>query len=99
MFWLLPVMVLDVVDEAVMNAKVVRTLPVYSSIMTIHEHYIDCLDNCIRYVVRDEGIQIRMYEDFLVVSGQDDYIRLAHTATWCLAVHTCHCDIRPCHLC
>ncbi len=35
MFWLLPVMALDVVDEAVMNAKVVRVLPVYSSIVTV----------------------------------------------------------------
>ncbi len=34
MFWLLPVMALDVVDEAVVNAKVVRALPVYSSTVT-----------------------------------------------------------------
>ncbi len=34
MFWLLPVMVLGVVDEAVVNAKVVRTLPVYSNTVT-----------------------------------------------------------------
>ncbi len=35
MSWLLPVMALDVVDEAVVNAKVVRALPVYSNIMTV----------------------------------------------------------------
>ncbi len=34
MSWLLPVMALDVVDEAVVNAKVVRALAVYSSTMT-----------------------------------------------------------------
>ncbi len=34
MFWLLPVMALDMVDEAVVNAKVVRMLPVYSNTMT-----------------------------------------------------------------
>ncbi len=33
MFWLLLVMVLDVVDEAVVNAKVVCVLSVYSSIV------------------------------------------------------------------
>ncbi len=31
MFWLLSIMVLDVVDEVVVNAKVVCALPVYSS--------------------------------------------------------------------
>ncbi len=36
MSWLLPVMALDVVDEAVVNAKVVRALPVYSSTVTIN---------------------------------------------------------------
>ncbi len=35
MSWLLPVMALDMVDEAVMNAKVVRVLSVYSSIVTV----------------------------------------------------------------
>ncbi len=35
MFWLLPVMVLDVVDEAIVNAKVVRALRVYSSTVTV----------------------------------------------------------------
>ncbi len=35
MFWLLPVMALDVVDEAVVNVKLVRMLPVYSSIVTV----------------------------------------------------------------
>ncbi len=35
MSWLLPVMALDVVDEAVMNAKVVRVLPMYSSTVTV----------------------------------------------------------------
>ncbi len=35
MSWLLPVMALDVVDEAVVNAKVVRALLVYSSTMTL----------------------------------------------------------------
>ncbi len=35
MSWLLSVMALDVVDEAVMNAKVVCALPVYSSTVTV----------------------------------------------------------------
>ncbi len=35
MSWLLPVMALDVVDEAVVNVKVVRALSVYSNIVTI----------------------------------------------------------------
>ncbi len=35
MFWLLPVMALGVVDEVVVNAKVVRTLPVYSNTVTV----------------------------------------------------------------
>ncbi len=35
MFWLLPVMAWGVVDEAVVNAKVVHVLPVYSSTVTI----------------------------------------------------------------
>ncbi len=34
MSWLLPVMALDMVDEAVVNTKVVRVLPVYSSTVT-----------------------------------------------------------------
>ncbi len=34
MYRLLPVMALGVVDEAVVNAKVVRALPVYSSTVT-----------------------------------------------------------------
>ncbi len=35
MSWLLSVMALDMVDKAVMNAKVVCVLPMYSSIMTV----------------------------------------------------------------
>ncbi len=37
MSWLLPVMALDMVDEAVVNVKVVRTLPVYSQ---YHDRFI-----------------------------------------------------------
>ncbi len=33
MSWLLPVMALDMVDEAVVNVKVVHMLPMYSSIV------------------------------------------------------------------
>ncbi len=39
MSWLLPIMALGVVDEAVVNAKVVRVLPVYSSTVTIRPLY------------------------------------------------------------
>ncbi len=34
MFWLLSVMALDMVDEAIVNAKMVHVLPIYSSIVT-----------------------------------------------------------------
>ncbi len=50
MSWLLPVMALDVVDEVVVNAKVVRALPVYSSIMTT---YLYCN---IQYLISDQNI-------------------------------------------
>ncbi len=35
MFWLLSVMILDMVDEAVMNVKVIYVLSVYSNTMTV----------------------------------------------------------------
>ncbi len=35
MSWLLPIMALDIVDEAVVNAKVICVLPVYSNTITI----------------------------------------------------------------
>ncbi len=35
MFWLLPIMALGVVDEAVVNVKVIHALPVYSNTVTV----------------------------------------------------------------
>ncbi len=44
MFWLLPIMTLGVVDETVVNVKVVHALPVYSSIVTVfHLKTVICL--------------------------------------------------------
>ncbi len=43
MSWLLPVMASGVVDEAVVNAKVVRALSVYSSTVTPSKLEVACL--------------------------------------------------------
>ncbi len=49
MFWLLPVMALDMMDEAIMNVKVVYILPVYSSTMTVsHFKTVICFQMTLR---------------------------------------------------
>ncbi len=54
MSWLLPIIALDVVDEAVVNAKVVRALPVYSSTVTVsHLKTVICPQMTLR---REESI-------------------------------------------
>ncbi len=54
MFWLMSVMILDVMDKAVMNVKVVCMLPVYSSTMTIsHLKTVICSQMTLR---REESV-------------------------------------------
>ncbi len=64
MSWLLPVMALGVVDEAVVNVRMVRALPVYSSIMTIsHLKTVICSQMTLR---REESV----FSKVLVVWAQ-----------------------------
>ncbi len=54
MFWLLSVMALGVVDEVVVNVKVIRVLPVYSSIVTVsHLKTVICFQMTLR---REENV-------------------------------------------
>ncbi len=54
MSWLLPVMALGGVDEVVVNVKVVRVLPVYSSTMTVfYLKTVICLQMILR---REESV-------------------------------------------
>ncbi len=69
--------------------------PSYHHGFVVRKHYVDCLDDCIRCVVGGEGIQVRIYKDFSVVSGQDDHIWLAHTAVRYLAIRIHRYNVRP----
>ncbi len=69
--------------------------PSYRYGFAAYECYVDCLDSCIRYVVGGEDIQVKVHEDFSVMSGRNDHIWLAHIAARCLVVCICCCNVRP----